>query len=102
VSQHEWIEVFHPVDIDRYLWVLVVQFGALYHPVGARAFLVDNPPLPFYRPKRFDDKLSILGFNYTPLSSLLILSLVDHPKLAPTTTLICWMVEQEVIVQGTS
>ena len=101
MSQYECIEVFHPVNLDRYLWVLVLQFGVRYHPEEVRAFLIDDPPLPFYRPKRFDNKLSILGFNYTPLSSLLILALIDHPELAPATTIVRWMDEQEVIAQGT-
>ncbi len=96
----ENIEVFHRVDVDRYLIVLLNEFGARPNPNQRGTFLIDDPPLPFYRPRQFDNRLSVLGFNYTPLSSLLILALIDHSDLAPAGTIVRWSAEQEIVAQG--
>lgn len=101
MSYREYIQIFHPVDIQRYLWVLTIQFRMRPNPEQLSTFTIDDPPLPFYRPKRLENYVSVLGFNYTPLSSLLILALIDHPDLAPMTTIVRWMAEQEVVAQGT-
>ncbi len=101
MSYRESIHIFHPIDIDRYLQVLMLQFNAQPHPEELTAYQIDTPPLPFYRPQPFENYLSILGFNYIPLSSLLILVLIEHPELAPSTTVVRWVAEQEIITQGT-
>ncbi len=101
MSHREFIQVFHPLDIQRYLWVLTIQFHARPNLEQSNTFLIDDPPLPFYRPKRLEKYVSILGFNYSPFSSLLILALIDHPDLAPATSIVRWMAEQETVAQGT-
>jgi hypothetical protein len=96
----ENIEVFGRIDVAQYLTVLQNEFGAQPNPHQNGTFLIDDPPLPFYQPRQFDNRLSILGFNYAPLSSLLILALIDHPELAPAETIVRWTAEQEVVAQG--
>jgi|SRR5579859_396827 len=100
MSLIENIEVFCNVNVDQYLVVLLNEFGARPNPKQPGTFLIDDPPLPFYQPRQLDDRLSILGFNYAPLSSLLILALIDHPELAPADTIVRWSAEQEVVAQG--
>jgi|SRR5579859_1141674 len=100
MSQLECIEVFAKVDIPHYLEVLQNEFGARPHPQEAESFLIDDPGIPFRRPRQFERHLSILGFNYAPLSSWLILALIDHPELAPPETIVRWTAEQEVVAQG--
>ena len=100
MSSIENIEVFCHVDVDQYLTALQNEFGARPNPRQEGTFLIDDPPLPFYRPRQHDNHLSVLGFNYAPLSSLLILALIDHPELAPPETIVRWSAEQEVVAQG--
>jgi hypothetical protein len=101
MSSIENIEVFCNIDVDQYLIVLLSEFGAQPNPLQPGTFLIDDPPLPFYQPRQLDNRLSVLGFNYSPLSSLLILALIDHPELAPAETIVRWSAEQEVVAQGT-
>jgi hypothetical protein len=101
MSSIENIEVFCNIDIDQYLVVLLNEFGAQPNPHQKGTFLIDDPPLPFYQPRQLDNRLSVLGFNNAPLSSLLILALIDHPELAPRETIVRWSAEQEVVAQGT-
>ena len=101
MSYRECIQVFHPVDVQAYLATLRAEFGALPHPHEADAFLIDNPPLPFYQPQILVDHLSILSFNYWPLSISLIEALLKHPELAPTNTQVLWTAEQDLVVAGT-
>jgi hypothetical protein len=100
MSTIENIEVFCKVDVDQYLVVLLNEFGAQPNPHQEGTFVIDDPPLPFYKPRQLDNRLSVLGFNYAPLSSLLILALIDHPELAPPNTIVRWSAEQEVVAQG--
>lgn len=92
----ENIQVFHPVDIDRYLDFLMAEKGAEEHPQQPGAFLVDG--LPFYRPQLAEGYIFILGFNMVPLSSVLIQILADHPDLAPGDTRVLWTLEQDLIM----
>lgn len=101
MSYRECLQVYSHVEIDKYLAVLQADFGAWPHPKQPDTFLIDDPPLPFYRPRQFEPHLSILGFNYAPLSSLLILALIDHPELAPADTTVRWTAEQDLVAQGT-
>ena len=96
----ESIEVFCDVDVARYVSVLQYEFGARPNPHQANTFLIDDPPIPFYKPRQFDNHLSVIGFNHAPLSSLLILALIDHPELAPPETIVRWSADQEVVAQG--
>ncbi len=98
MSYRECIQVFHPVEVQAYLKILRSDFGAAAHPNEPRAFLVGQPSLPFHRPRLINDHLSILSFNYWPLSVSLILAFVEHPELAPETTPVRWLAEQDLIV----
>jgi len=80
---------------------LQTEFAARPHLSQTEAFLIDNPSLPFYRPRLIDKHLSVLSFNYLPLSPQLIQALISHPELAPLTALVCWTAEQDLIVKGT-
>ena len=96
----ECIQVYCQVDITQYLAVLQNEFGARVHPGEPDSYLIDDPALPFHRPRQLERHLSILGFNYAPLSSLLLLALIDHTDLAPPKTIVRWSAEQEVVAQG--
>lgn len=100
MSYRECIQVFHPVDVQKYLTVLQTKFEAHPHPQEPDAFLMDTPPLPFYGPKIIEEHLSILSFNYLPLSANLIWALINHPELAPETTMVIWTAEQDLIIKG--
>jgi hypothetical protein len=101
VSFIECLEVFHQIDIERYLSILKEEFGARAHPAQADCYLIDDPELPFYQPRQYENHMSVLGFNRTPLSSFLILALIDHPELAPAATIVRWSAEQELVAAGT-
>jgi hypothetical protein len=83
MSFRENIQVYSRLDIPRYLLVLQTEHGARPHPNETGSFLIDAPESPFCRPEQHGDHTAILGFNYAPLSSLLILALINHPELAP-------------------
>lgn len=100
MSYRECIQVFHSVDSQKYLTVLQIEFAAHPHPQEPDAFLMDTPPLPFYRPKIIEEHLSIMSFNYRPLSANLIWALINHPELAPETTIVLWTAEQDIIFKG--
>lgn len=101
MSHRECIQVFNTVDIQAYLGILKDEFGAKPHPHQPDAFLVGDPPLPFYQPQVVMDHLSILSFNYWPLSISLVQALISHPELASKTTKVRWTAEQELIIEGT-
>ena len=101
MSYREYLQIHYRVDIEKYLTVLRTEFNVRANPRERGSFVIDDPPLPFYKPKQLDEYVSILGFNYAPLSSLLIRALIYHPELAPKTTFVRWMAEQDVLAQGT-
>ena len=99
MSLRENIQFFHQLDPDEYLKVLREEFSAHEHPSQSGAFMVDE--LPFYEPRQIEDHISILSFNYAPLSDLLIEALINNPELAPDTTIVHWLQEQDVIMEAT-
>ncbi len=101
MSYIECIQVYHSVDVQAYLTVLKAEFGAWSHPQEPNAFLIDDPPLPFHHPRIIRDHLSILSFNYWPLSISLIEALINHPELAPATAQVLWAAEQDLVIEGT-
>ncbi len=101
MSYRENLEVYHPLDVEKYLEVLKTEHGAIEHPAQRGSFLIGEPKLPFYKPQKTEDHAFILGFNWVPLSASLLKALVDHPELAPDETLIRWTEEQELIFEAT-
>jgi|APSaa5957512622_1039677.scaffolds.fasta_scaffold38236_2 hypothetical protein len=99
MSLKENIQFFHQFDPDAYLTILLGEYAAREHPSQPDAFLIDE--LPFYKPEQIEDHVSILSFNYAPLSSILINALVNHPELVPNDVLICWTIEQELLLETT-
>ena len=99
MSIHENIQIFHPVDIEQYLALLLREYGATEHPEQAEAFLLEE--LPFYKPQMAEGYIFILSFNMRPLSYLLIQALADHPELAPAETKIIWTQEQDLLLETT-
>ena len=95
----ENIQIFHKFDIGKYLEILETEQGSKKHPMQPGCYLIDD--LPFYKPKWIEDHVSILGFNYVPLSGLLIHSLASHPELVPDSAEILWLIEQEVLLTTT-
>lgn len=92
----ENMQIFHPIDIDRYLDTLIAKYGVEKHPQQAGAYLIGG--LPFYKPQRAEGYIFILGFNMTPLSSVLIQALADHHDLVPGDTQVLWTLEQDLIM----
>jgi hypothetical protein len=92
----ENIQLFHPIDIDRYLVILFTEYGAEKHPQQADAYLIDG--LPFYKPQLAEGYVFILGFNMAPLSYVLIQVLADFPELASGDTRVLWTQEQDLIM----
>ena len=92
----ECIQIHYSVDVDSYLDVLKSEYGAIEHPHLDGAYLIDG--LPFYKPQLADTYIFILGFNMTPLSSVLIQALAENPDLVPVCTKVCWTLEQELIL----
>ncbi len=100
MSIHENIQIFHPVDIEQYLAILIREYGAIEHPEQADAYLLEEQP--FYKPQVAEGYVFILSFNMRPLSYLLIQALAEHPELAPMETKIVWTQEQELLLETTA
>lgn len=98
MSLRENIQIFHPVDVDRYLEVLKTEYSAQKHLQQKGAYLIDG--LPFYAPQLAEGYIFIMGFNMVPLSHLLIRALAEHSELAPKRTMIRWTQEQDVIFKA--
>ena len=101
MSIRECIQVFHPVDTDKYLELLETEYGARANPEQLGTFLIGKPEVPFHKPKLTDGRMSILGFNLMPLSDVLVEALFNHPDLAQLTAMVLWTAEQEVVTHGT-
>lgn len=101
MSVHECIWVYHPVDVGKYLEVLKDEFGAQPHPEQEGAFLIGDPPLPFYEPKLIDERMAITGFNAVPLPDTLLEALARHPELVPPSAQVNWTMEQDSLFEGT-
>ncbi len=99
MSVRENIQIFHPFDLDTYLEILRADYGACEYPNQPGSYLIED--LPFYKPKWIEDHVSILGFNYVPLSELLIQALVNHTDLVPDEAIILWLIEQELLLTTT-
>lgn len=95
MSLRENIQIFHPVDIDRYLEILKTEYGAREHPQKDGAFLINE--LPFYTPQLAEGYVFVLGFNMMALPHALLQALVD---LIPSETQVCWVAEQELIMEA--
>ncbi len=98
MSVKENIQIFQELDLEAYLAILLEEYDARGHTSQPDAYLVDG--LPFYKPKWIEDHVSVLSFNYVPLPGILIEALVNHPELVSDDTLICWTIEQEVLIQS--
>ena len=101
MSLHECIQIYHPLDIPRYLKALREDYQAIPHPKELNAFLVGTPPLPFHHPHLREGYVSILSFNYAPLPYALLEVLVHHPEIVPAKTWIVWTFEQHLLTKGT-
>jgi hypothetical protein len=99
MTVRENIQIFHQLDIEKYLKLLEIEQGAKEHPAQPGCYLVDN--LPFYKPKKTDEYVNILGFNLVPLPSVLLDALVNHPEMIPDETTIVWTIEQDLFLQTT-
>jgi hypothetical protein len=99
MSLKENIQFFHQFDPDAYLTILLGEYAAKEHPSQPDAYLVEE--LPFYKPEQIDDHVSVLSFNYVPLPSILINALVNYPELVPDEVLICWTIEQDLLLETT-
>jgi hypothetical protein len=95
MSTRENIQIFHPFDPNAYLRILKAEYRASKHPTQPGCYLIED--LPFYKPRWIEDHVSVLGFNYAPLSDVLIQALVHHPKLVPDEVMIIWVIEQELL-----
>jgi hypothetical protein len=92
----ENIQIFHAIDIDRYLDILIRKYRSEKHPRQDGAYLIDG--LPFYKPLPAEGYVFILGFNMAPLSYVLIQALADYPELAPGDTRVLWTQEQDLVM----
>lgn len=102
MSVHECLWIYHPVDVEQYMGVLKEEFGAIPHPELERAFLIGDPPLPFYEPKLIDgEKLAITSFSAMPLPDTLLEALTCHPELVPPSAQVNWTIEQESLLEAT-
>lgn len=101
MSIRENIEIFHHFDIEEYLNVLKDEFHAREHPAQPGSFLVEEPGLPFYKPKQMEDHVSILSFNGVPLSETLLQALMEHPEMIPDDMVVRWTQEQDLIMETT-
>ena len=99
MSVKENIQFFPQFDTDSYLKILKDECGAIEHPTQTDCYLIDG--LPFYEPKQIEDHVSVLGFNYAPLSDRLIQGLSGHPELVSDDVRVIWTIEQELIVETT-
>jgi len=96
----ENIQIYHQVDIDRYVEVLKSDYGVEDHPDNPGTLLIND--LPFYTPQASSERdyVFILSFNYLPLPHVLTQALIEHPELAPSTTFVRWTAEQDLVVEG--
>lgn len=101
MSVVENIQFFHRFDPKTYLEILKSEYGAKENPAQYGTYLIDDPELPFYQPEEIDGYVSVLGFNYYLLSSLLIQAIVDHPELVPDAALVRWTQEQDLVLEKT-
>jgi hypothetical protein len=101
MSLRENIQFYYQLDPKDYLEVLKNEYDVRNHPVQKGAFLIDDPRLPFYEPTQIEGHISVLGFNYAPLSDLLIQALAAHPDLIPDDVRISWTIEQDLIIETT-
>ena len=99
MSVRENIQIFYSLDPKTYLRILRDEYGASKHPTQPSSYKIED--LPFHEPRWIDDHVSVLGFNYAPLSDVLIQALVNHPKLVPDEVMIIWMIEQELLFSTT-
>ncbi len=99
MSVKENIQFFHKFNTDVYLILLQKEQGATKHPFEPSAYIVEN--MPFYQPRQIEEYVSVLGFNYFPLSSALITVLATHPEIVPNEVIVCWTAEQDLIWKGT-
>ena len=99
MSLRENIQIFYPVDIERYLDILKTEYGAKEHPQQEDAFLIDG--LPFYAPQLVEGYIFVLGFNMVPLSHLLIQAPAEHSELIPGSAKIQWTQEQDIVFDTT-
>lgn len=61
--------------------------------------MVDD--LPFYKPQEVDENISVVGFNHVPLPDTLIWALANYPELVPDSTLVSWLIEEDVFLEST-
>ena len=101
MSFRESIQIFCQFDHEEYLTILQRDFGAREHPSQSGSYLIDDPELPFYRPVESEEYLFIMGFNYAPLSFLLLRALIDCPDLVPVESVFRWIAEQEPLLERT-
>jgi hypothetical protein len=101
MSVRECIWIDHPVNVEAYVQVLKEEFGAQPHPEQSGAFLIGDPPLPFYEPKLVDERLAITSFNYKSLPDTLLEALARHPELVPPSAQVNWTMEQDLLFEGT-
>lgn len=101
MSYRQSIHVFHPVNVEQYLAVLQQDYGARPNPEEPGAYLIGDPPIPFYTPTLIDNQLSIVGFNHVPLPPSLLEALATHPDLVPPMAEVQWLEEQDLLADGT-
>jgi hypothetical protein len=99
MSIRENIELYHSLDLQKYLQILSEEFHAQQHPSEPNAYMAEG--LPFYQPRQLGDHISILGFNKIPIPDSVVEALIQHPELIPDNALIRWTQEQELIFEGT-
>jgi len=99
MSVKENIQFFRQFDSDAYLTILLGEYAAKEHPSQPNAYLIEE--LQFYKPEQIEDHVSILSFNYSPLPGILIEALANYPELVPDEVLICWTIEQELLLETT-
>lgn|SRR5574341_122871 len=99
MSIRENIELFYPLDLEKYLETLRGEYGAQPHPAQPNAYIVED--LPFYVPRNVGDHISILGFNKIPLPYSAIQVLVNHPELVSDDVIVRWTQEQDLILECT-
>lgn len=99
MSVKENIQFFHRFDPAVYLDILKNERGAINHPSQPNAYIANE--VPFYEPKLIDDHVSVLGFNYFALPSVLIDALATHPELVPDEVIVCWSIEQDLLWKST-
>ena len=85
-------------DLDKYISILREEGGAVDHPAQQGAFMVDG--LPFYRPQQVNDEISVVSFNHLPLPDTLIFALASYPDLVPDSTLVWWLIEEDLCFES--